>query len=47
LKGKGVLKMDLKYRMKRLEDSLVKTQTIEEARELLASERDLLTQLGS
>jgi hypothetical protein len=32
--------------MKRLEDSLVKTQIIEEARELLASERDL-TQLGS
>jgi hypothetical protein len=26
---------------------LVKTQIIEEARELLASERDLLTQLGS
>jgi hypothetical protein len=33
--------------MKRLEDSLVKTQIIEEARELLAPERDLLTQLGS
>jgi hypothetical protein len=47
LKGKGVLKMDLKYHMKQLEDSLVKTQTIEEARKLLASERDLLTQLGS
>ncbi|KAJ7769549.1 hypothetical protein DFH07DRAFT_735996, partial [Mycena maculata] len=46
LKGKGALKVDLKHRLKRLEDSLVKTQTIEEARELLAQERELLTQLG-
>ncbi|KAF7355782.1 MULE domain-containing protein [Mycena sanguinolenta] len=45
LKGKGALKVDLKHRMKRLEDSLVKTQTIEDARDLLAQERDLLTQL--
>ncbi|KAJ6560824.1 hypothetical protein DFH09DRAFT_1482414 [Mycena vulgaris] len=43
LKGKGALKVDLKHRLKRLEDSLVKTQTIEEARELLARERELLT----
>jgi DNA-binding FadR family transcriptional regulator len=32
--------------LKRLEDSLVKTQTIEEARELLAGERELITQFG-
>ncbi|KAJ6537086.1 hypothetical protein B0H19DRAFT_1213716 [Mycena capillaripes] len=46
LKGKGALKVDLKHRLKRLEDSLVKTQTIEEACGLLAQERELLTQFG-
>jgi hypothetical protein len=46
LKGKKRLKLDLKHRLKRLEDSLVKTQTVEEARTLLSQERDLLTQLG-
>ncbi|KAJ7831183.1 hypothetical protein B0H13DRAFT_2432002 [Mycena leptocephala] len=44
--GKDTLKVDLKHRLKRLEDSLVKTQTIEEARELLAGERELITQFG-
>ncbi|KAJ6623738.1 hypothetical protein B0H10DRAFT_2213411 [Mycena sp. CBHHK59/15] len=46
LKGKSRLKIDLKRRLKRLEDSLVKTQTIEDARSLLVQERELLTQLG-
>ncbi|KAJ7922111.1 hypothetical protein B0H13DRAFT_2412246 [Mycena leptocephala] len=47
LKGKSRLKIDLKHRLKRLEDSLVKTQTIEDARTLLATERELLTELGA
>ncbi|KAJ7626694.1 hypothetical protein B0H17DRAFT_963315, partial [Mycena rosella] len=46
LKGKGALKLDLKHRLKRLEDSLVKTQTIEDARALLSKELELLNQLG-
>ncbi|KAJ7936975.1 hypothetical protein B0H13DRAFT_2431003 [Mycena leptocephala] len=47
LKGKSRLKIDLKHRLKRWEDSLVKTQTIEDARTLLATERELLTELGA
>jgi hypothetical protein len=47
LKGKSAVKIDLKNRLKRLEDSLVKTQTIEDAWILLSKERELLIQLGS
>jgi hypothetical protein len=46
LKGKSARKIDLKHRLKRFEDSLVKTQSITEARSLLATEREFLTQLG-
>ncbi|KAJ7094102.1 hypothetical protein C8R44DRAFT_749621 [Mycena epipterygia] len=47
LKGKGQLKIDLKHRLKRLEDLLVKTQDIEEARTLLATETNTLLLLGT
>ncbi|KAJ6582512.1 hypothetical protein DFH09DRAFT_1360400 [Mycena vulgaris] len=47
LKGKSQLKIDLKHRLKRLEDSLVETQDITEARTLLATEIDTLLLLGT
>ncbi|KAJ7610601.1 hypothetical protein DFH06DRAFT_1016591 [Mycena polygramma] len=47
LKGKGRLKIDLKNRLKRVEDSLVATQTIEDARAVLSKERELLMELGT
>ncbi|KAJ6448730.1 hypothetical protein C8R47DRAFT_1181520 [Mycena vitilis] len=47
LKGKDPEKVDLKNRLKRLEDQLVKTQTIEEARGLLAAEKETLLLLGT
>ncbi|KAJ7254555.1 hypothetical protein C8J57DRAFT_1076157, partial [Mycena rebaudengoi] len=37
---------DLKHRLKRMQDSLVSTQTIGEARALLSTEKDLLQRLG-
>ncbi|KAF7362702.1 hypothetical protein MVEN_00619500 [Mycena venus] len=46
LKGKGQLKIDLKRRLKRLEDDLVQTQDIEEARSLLDTEKKTLRRLG-
>ncbi|KAJ7237959.1 hypothetical protein C8J57DRAFT_1246702 [Mycena rebaudengoi] len=45
LKGIDPLKIDLKNCLKRLEDSLVATQTIAEARALLAAEKELLLRL--
>ncbi|KAJ7768826.1 hypothetical protein B0H16DRAFT_1780867 [Mycena metata] len=42
LKGKGQLKLDLKHRLKRLEDSLVETETIAEARGILTAEMKTL-----
>ncbi|KAJ7679886.1 hypothetical protein B0H17DRAFT_1138902 [Mycena rosella] len=45
LKGKSRLKIDLKHRLKRLEDSLVETKTIQDARGKLPKERELLSQL--
>ncbi|KAJ7735193.1 hypothetical protein B0H16DRAFT_1731455 [Mycena metata] len=47
LKGKSRLKIDLKHRLKRFEDSLVATQTIEDARTLLLQEKALLIELGT
>ncbi|KAJ7777944.1 hypothetical protein DFH07DRAFT_691665, partial [Mycena maculata] len=47
LKGKGQLKLDLKHRLKRLEDSLVQTQTIEHAHSLLETEKNMLLRLGN
>ena len=46
MKGKTALKVDLKHRLKQLEDMLVKTQTSEDTCTLLLEEQALLAQLG-
>jgi hypothetical protein len=47
LKGKDPAKIDLKNRLKRLEDERVETQSIAEARRLLATEKNTLLLLGN